>query len=158
MSAALIAGGGQERGRRGGTPDLAAIAGFAAALKAAREVVGVSEMRDRAEAAAVKCGAIVCGGGERLPNTTCVALPGVRADTQVIAPRSCRHRGECWRCLQFGGRVARSHVLDAMGLEALAGCAIRVSLPWNVSTADVEAFTDAYVGMAARLSGRARAA
>ena len=97
------------------------------------------------------------GRGERLPNTTCIALPGVRADTQVIALDLAGIAVSAGAACS-SGKVARSHVLDAMGLEALAGCAIRVSLPWNVSTADVEAFADAYVGMAARLSGRARAA
>ena len=49
------------------------------------------------------------------------------------------------------GKVARSHVLAAMGLGALAGEAIRVSLPWNATAADVEAFAAAYQRMAARL-------
>ena len=49
------------------------------------------------------------------------------------------------------GKVASSHVLAAMGLGALAGEAIRVSLPWNVTQADVEAFAVVYPRMAARL-------
>jgi cysteine desulfurase len=51
--------------------------------------------------------------------------------------------------------VARSHVLDAMGLGQFAGEAIRVSLPWNASEADIAAFIAAYQGMAARLSRHA---
>ena len=82
----LIAGGGQERGRRGGTPALAAIAGFAAAAAAAGSPADLAGLRDWAERASVDCGAVVCGGAApRLPNTTCLALPGVRADAQVIA-------------------------------------------------------------------------
>ena len=53
------------------------------------------------------------------------------------------------------GKVARSHVLDAMGLGELAGQAIRVSLPWNVARADIDAFAQAYAAMVARLARRA---
>jgi cysteine desulfurase len=52
------------------------------------------------------------------------------------------------------GKVARSHVLEAMGLGALAGEAIRVSLPWNATEADVAGFARAYRAMAGRLAGR----
>ena len=84
--APLIGGGGQERGRRGGTPALPAIAGFAAAASAAQPSPDVADLRDSIERAAIAQGAVVCGGGaERLPNTTCLILPGVRGDTQVIA-------------------------------------------------------------------------
>jgi cysteine desulfurase len=144
--APLIAGGGQERGRRGGTPPVAVIAGFAAAASAA-----VSGAGDAAEQAAVTCGATVCGGGaERLANTTCLALPGVRADAQVIALDldgvSVSAGAAC-----SSGKVQSSHVLAAMGLGTLAGQAIRVSLPWNVTAADIDAFAAAYARMAARL-------
>ena len=53
------------------------------------------------------------------------------------------------------GKFARSHVLEAMGLGALAGEAIRVSLPWNVSPEDAKAFITAYQAMATRLARRA---
>ena len=52
------------------------------------------------------------------------------------------------------GKVARSHVLDAMGLEAAAGQTIRVSLAWNTTQADIAAFADAYRAVAARLLRR----
>lgn len=152
--APLIAGGGQERGRRGGTPALAAIAGFSAAAGAAYDGDAIGALRDAAEAAAVRSGAVVCGGGERLPNTTCVALPGVRADTQVIALDLAGVAVSAGAACS-SGKVARSHVLDAMGLGELAGQAIRVSLPWNATGADVAAFADAYAAMAARLARRA---
>jgi cysteine desulfurase len=147
----LIAGGGQERGRRGGTPPVATIAGFAAAARAASMASGLSALRDEAERLAVTSGAIVCGGGvPRLSNTTCLALPGVRADAQVIsldldgvavsAGAACS-----------SGKVAASHVLEAMGFGTLAGEAIRVSLPWNATRSDVVAFGAAYQRMAQRL-------
>jgi cysteine desulfurase len=49
------------------------------------------------------------------------------------------------------GKVSASHVLAAMGLGALAGQAIRVSLPWNARESDVAAFAAAYLRMADRL-------
>jgi cysteine desulfurase len=94
------------------------------------------------------------GGGPRLPNTTCLALPGVKAETQVIALDLAGIAVSAGAACS-SGKVARSHVLDAMGAGELAGQAIRVSLPWNASEADISAFTDAYRSMAARLSRRA---
>jgi cysteine desulfurase len=149
--APLIAGGGQERGRRGGTPPLSAIAGFAAAAAVARDVSHLAPLRDAIEAVAMACGAVVCGGGApRLTNTTCLALPGVRADAQVIAldldGLAVSAGAAC-----SSGKVTTSHVLAAMGLGPLAGQAIRVSLPWNATTAHVDAFAAAYPRMADRL-------
>jgi len=149
--APLIRGGGQERGRRGGTPPLTAIAGFAAAALACGDSAPLAALRDAAERAAVACGARVIGAdAPRLPNTTCLALPGARADTQVIALDldgiAVSAGAAC-----SSGKVAASHVLQAMGLGALAGQAIRVSLPWNATQADVDAFAASYARMADRL-------
>ncbi len=144
----LVAGGGQERGRRGGTPALPAIAGFAAAASA--PIPDVAGLRDAAEAAAVGCGAVVLGGTHRLPNTACLALPGVRADTQVIALDLAGVQVSAGAACS-SGKVGVSHVLQAMGCGELAGHAIRVSLPWNAAEADVAAFIQAYADMAARL-------
>jgi cysteine desulfurase len=147
--APLIAGGGQERGRRGGTPSVPAIAGFAAA--AAASPPGLAPLRDVAEAAAIAAGATVCGASApRLDNTTCLALPGVRADAQVIALDldgiAVSAGAAC-----SSGKVSASHVLTAMGLGPLSGQAIRVSLPWNTAQADIGAFAAAYARMADRL-------
>jgi cysteine desulfurase len=149
--APLIAGGGQERGRRGGTQALGAIVGFAAACEQPSDQGRLAALRDRAEAAAVHHGAIVCGGGgPRLANTTSLALPGVRADAQVIALDldgiAVSAGAAC-----SSGKVQSSHVLAAMGLGALAGQAIRVSLPWNVSDDAIDAFEAAYARMADRM-------
>jgi cysteine desulfurase len=153
FAAALIAGGGQERGRRGGTPAVALIAGFAGAAAAGADddLARVAGLRDAAETAAVQAGAVVCGDpARRLPNTTCLALPGVKADAQVIAfdleGIAVSAGAAC-----SSGKVATSHVLQAMSLGALAGQAIRVSLPWNVAQADIDAFAEAYPRVAARL-------
>lgn len=146
----LLAGGGQERGRRGGTPALPAIAGFAAAAAAGAPAPDLAALRDMAEAAASACGAIVLGGADRLPNTSCLALPGVRADTQVIAMDLAGVQVSAGAACS-SGKVAASHVLQAMGCGELAAQAIRVSLPWNAAEADVADFARAYAGMAARL-------
>jgi cysteine desulfurase len=147
----LIAGGGQERGWRGGTPALPAIAGFAAAVEAAEGGERLAPLRDAIEQTAVGQGAIVCGAGaRRLANTTCLALPGVRADAQVIALDLGGFAVSAGAACS-SGKVTASHVLQAMGLGALAGEAIRVSLPWNAPADCVEAFAAAYARMAARL-------
>jgi cysteine desulfurase len=147
----LIAGGGQERGWRGGTPALPAIAGLGAAC--AVPSCDLTFLRDALEAEAP--GAIVIGGGaRRLGNTTCLALPGVAAQTQVMALDLAGIAVSAGAACS-SGKIARSHVLDAMGLGALAGEAIRVSLPWNASMADVTAFGVAWRAMAQRLSRNA---
>ena len=147
----LISGGGQERGRRGGTPAVAIIAGFAAAADVARDAAALAPLRDAAEQAAAAHGAIIVGANApRLPNTTNLALPGVRADCQVIAldlAGVCVSAGAACAA----GKVSSSHVLAAMGLGELAGEAIRVSFPWNAKPSDVDAFAAAYAHMAASL-------
>jgi cysteine desulfurase len=146
---ALIAGGGQERGRRGGTPALPAIAGFAAAIAATGEAARLAPLRDRLEHAACAAGAIVCGTGPRLPNTSCLVLPGIPAHVQVItldlAGIAVSAGAAC-----SSGRITESRVLIAMGLAELATSAIRVSLPWNATEADVDAFGEAYRAMATK--------
>ncbi len=150
--APLIAGGGQERGRRGGTPPLPAIAGFAAAARVADSTATLAGLRDAAERGAAERGAVSLGAAvPRLPNTCCLALPGVRADTQVIALDLAGVQVSAGAACS-SGKVARSHVLDAMGAGTLAGEAIRVSLPWCAVPADVDAFLLAYRAMVARLS------
>ncbi len=148
--APLIAGGGQERGWRGGTPALPAIAGLGAAIACPQ--ANLSALRDRLEQAAIDAGGVVLGAGAaRLGNTACLALPGVAAQTQVmtldLAGIEVSAGAAC-----ASGKVARSHVLDAMGAGGLAGQAIRVSLPWNVTAADIDLFIAAYQTMARRLS------
>ena len=147
----LIRGGGQERGWRGGTPPLPAIAGFAAAAEAVGEAARLGPLRDAIERAAIAAGAAVCGSAApRLANTTCLALPGVRADAQVIALDLAGIAVSAGAACS-SGKVTASHVLAAMGLGALAGQAIRVSLPWNATEADSAAFADAYPRMASQL-------
>ena len=151
----LIAGGGQERGRRGGTPALAAIVGFAAAAIADYDTAAVAALRDVGETAALGCGAVVCGDRQRAsPTPPAWRFPACAPTTQVIALDLAGVAVSAGAACS-SGKVARSHVLDAMGLGELAGQAIRVSLPWNVTRADLDAFAHAYAAMVARLARRA---
>jgi len=138
--AAALPGGGQERGRRGGTPALPAIAAMAAACLDGPDLL---PLRQAIEDLVVRHGAVVLGGPDRLNNTVCAALPGVAAESQVIAldlSGICVSAGAACS----SGKVQRSHVLDAMGAGQLSGQAIRISLPWNASWSDVDAFAEAY--------------
>lgn len=147
---ALIKGGGQELGRRGGTPALPAIAGLAAALGAAYPTAQITAWRDEIEAFCMGHGAVVVGkDAPRLPNTSCLILPMVRAETQLIA------LDMAGICVSAGsacssGKVNASHVLLAMGVGEQAGQAIRVSLPWSTQHEDIHKFKLAYAAMAAR--------
>jgi cysteine desulfurase len=133
--APLIAGGGQERGRRGGTEALPAIAGLGAAAEAA----------DPAAAARP--------AAPRLPNTSCVILPGALAETQVIALDLAGMRVSAGSACS-SGKVVRSPVLAAMGLGQAAGEAIRVSLPWNAPSDAAVRFVGAHAAMRERLALR----
>ena len=153
----LQVGGGQERGRRGGTSALPAIAAFAAAAHAAmpQDAARLAPLRDAIELAAVAAGARAIGhGAPRLPNTSCLALPGVRSESQVIALDLAGLAVSAGAACS-SGKVARSHVLDAMGVGTLAGEAIRVSLPWNAEPGHVTAFAEAYLAMAQRMGRKA---
>jgi cysteine desulfurase len=155
----LFAGGGQERGRRAGTENLPGIAGFGAAAAAARRDLEngssarVTALRDRLEAQLRRAApqAVIHGSGaNRLPNTSCIGLPGVAAETQVmaldLAGVAVSSGAAC-----SSGKVRTSHVLGAMGVAPdAAGCAIRVSLGWNSSEDDVDRFLAAWCGLAAR--------
>jgi len=128
--APLLTGGGQERGRRGGTEALPAIAGMGAAAAAARPEAAtrLAALRDAIEAGS---GLAVAGqGAPRLPNTTSLIFPGLPAETLVIALDLEGMRVSAGSACS-SGKVARSHVLAAMGLGEAAGHAIRVSLPWD---------------------------
>jgi len=139
----LIKGGGQELGRRGGTPPLPAIAGMAAAFNVGYDP-NIVVYRDAIAAFCKQRGAIVVGeDAPRLPNTLCLALPGIRAETQLIALDMAGIAVSAGSACS-SGKMAQSHVLLAMGLGERAGQAIRISLPWNVEPGAVAGFTAAY--------------
>ena len=157
----LVRGGGQERGLRAGTENIAGIAAFGAAAAAALagrdgEAAHISRLRNRLETGllAATPDATVFGRDivERLPNTTLFALPGVKAETAVIAfdleGVAVSSGAAC-----SSGKVQPSHVLAAMGVSgALQRGAVRVSLGWNTTEADVEKFLGAWTKLASALS------
>lgn len=148
-------GGGQERGRRGGTENLPGISGFGAAAKVA--VAGLAaqqSLRDAAAARLQAAGAIVVGEtAPRLPNTLCIATPGWTSDLQVmgldLAGVMISAGSAC-----SSGKVKASPVLAAMGLDDLAACAIRVSGGWNTTEQDWNRFADAWLEAHARHAAR----
>ena len=142
---AIQLGGGQEKGRRSGTENKIGIAGFGAAAKASLTTLGdwqrVSALRDRFEEALQGLEGrtrIFSSGVARLPNTTCVSIHGVRAETQVIsldlAGIAVSAGSAC-----SSGKIRRSHVLDAMDPGSSdAGTAIRISIGWDTTEQDIE--------------------
>jgi cysteine desulfurase len=144
----LLRGGGQERGYRAGTENVAAIVGFGVAAEIAQrmlaaERVRVAALRDEAEAhlRRIAPDAVVFGAAaERLPNTLAFAVPGLKAETALIAfdleGVALSSGSAC-----SSGKVGPSHVLAAMGVErSLAQGALRVSFGWNSTREDVLRF------------------
>jgi cysteine desulfurase len=155
----LTPGGGQERGRRGGTEPLPAIAGFAAAAQAATEAAAtrLAPIRDAIEAAIATIAPetrFPGQGAPRLPNTTTILLPGIPAETQIIALDLAGVRVSAGSACS-SGKVAASHVLTAMGFGNDSACAIRVSLPWNTPEDAADRFVTAWAAMRDRATRRA---
>src|SRR5437660_5459920 len=154
----LIRGGGQERGRRAGSENLPGIAGFAEAATAAAERIAdyhqVRQLRGKLEAAVAEIApeAVVIGANvPRLPNTTALALPGVSAETQVIALDLDGVMVSAGAACS-SGKVGPSHVLAAMGGgPEITGSTIRVSLGWTTTEAEIEHFLMAWTALYRRL-------
>ena len=166
--ASLLRGGGQERGRRAGTENVPGIAGFAAAAKAAvEEIAAYDRVRVlraslEAEIAVAAPEAVIYGTGVmRLPNTSAIAMPGVAAETQVIALDLDGVMVSAGAACS-SGKVGPSHVLAAMAVDAaLAASTIRVSLGGSSSETDIAHFLHAWTALRRRHRGfseRARAA
>ena len=161
FSEPLVRGGGQERGLRAGTENVAGIAAFGAAAAAAAagrdgEAAHMRSLRDRLEVglSAVTPEATIFGRdtAPRLPNTTLFGLPGIKAETAVIAfdleDVAVSSGAAC-----SSGKVQPSHVLAAMGVSGpLQRGAVRASLGWNSTEADVEKFLSAWRKLATALS------
>lgn len=163
--APLIHGGKQERRRRGGTPSVAAIAGFGAAAEAAsthqRDESGrVLRMRARIETRLRELFPEVRFHGQaasRLPNTVNFAIPGVPGDLLAIALDMAGFAVSTGSACASGA-VEPSHVLLAMGYdEAEAAGAVRVSLGWDSRPEDAERFLDALPGVVERVRDGVRA-
>ena len=151
----VLFGGGQERSLRSGTENLSGIAGFGAATEAAirdlPKLQALATHRDAMEAKLIAEADITVFGktAERLAQTSNFAIPGFRAETQVMAMDlggiAASSGSAC-----SSGKVKRSLVLGAMGAsDDLAESAIRVSFGWESQPSDFEATADAWL-LAAR--------
>ena len=147
----MLVGGGQERGTRAGTENGPGIVGFGAAVREALAVLPdeaqrLAALRDACEAELIRQApnAVIFGAGvERLPNTLCFAIPGLKAETALMAfdlnGVALSSGSAC-----SSGKVKRSHVLTAMGVpDELALCALRLSLGWSSTEKDVIQFGSA---------------
>ncbi|MCO5092997.1 cysteine desulfurase family protein [Bosea sp. (in: a-proteobacteria)] len=155
-------GGGQERGWRAGTENLPGIIGFGAAAESvcqalASEADRVSALRDRLETGVLALApeTVVFGrGAPRLPNTSAFATPGFKAETVLIkldlAGVALSSGSAC-----SSGKVRRSHVLDAMGVDpAMSAGALRASLGWTTCEVDIDLFLAAYARLMAAHTDR----
>ena len=147
----LLRGGGQELGRRAGTENVAGIAGFGAAAKAAMSALQgdasrLEELRNRLEQGLRQTSGIIVFSADerRLPNTTLFTIPGLKAETAVIgfdlAGIAVSSGSAC-----SSGKVQPSHVLEAMGFSPeIAQGAVRLSLGWSTSGADIDRCLEAW--------------
>lgn len=161
----LIRGGGQEARARAGTENTAAIACFGKAAELAQAGLGnmaeVARLRDRLEdeISRIAPGAkFIAHDAARLPNTSAVAIPGAAAETLVIAfdlaGIAISAGAAC-----TSGKVGRSRILEAMGLDdSLTGATIRVSLGWNSNDTHIDNFIEAAREILSGQPGTIRAA
>jgi len=158
----LLRGGGQELGRRAGTENVAGIAAFGAAVRVSMaalqgDAARLQALRERLEKGLQQTpGMIVFSEGTpRLPNTTLFTVPGLKAETAVIGfdlgGIAVSSGSAC-----SSGKVQPSHVLAAMGFSReLAQGAVRLSLGWSTSEADIDLALQAWRKLAdALLKGR----
>jgi cysteine desulfurase len=155
-----MSGGGQERGLRAGTENVAAIAGFGAACEVARteswrwmRLSGLQAFLE-SDLADLFPEIVVHGAkAPRLPNTSLIGLPGLSAETQVIALDMAGFSVSAGAACS-SGKVRASHVLTAMGRsKADAATAIRISLGWDTHADAIRDLQRAYSRMAGRTFG-----
>jgi cysteine desulfurase len=159
-------GGGQERGRRAGTENVAGIAGFGAAAEAARKnLEGLGDLpsmanqgtwRDALAERLKAAGAVVLGeGAQRLPQTLCLAAEGFASQIQVmnldLAGVMVSAGSAC-----SSGKVKASRVVEAMGRSDLAPFALRVSGGWASTEQDWISCGDAWLAAYSRIGARRR--
>jgi cysteine desulfurase len=154
----LIKGGGQERRKRAGTENVAGIVGFGVAAELALKDLAYAEatlkLRDEVEQGvlAIAPDAVVLSARvPRLLNTSCIAVPGAKAETLVIgldlAGVAVSSGSAC-----SSGKVEASHVLSAMAVAPqLAQGAIRVSLGFGTTNTDIKSFLRAFGELIKRL-------
>lgn len=158
----LMRGGGQELGLRAGTEPLSAIAGFGAAARACLDddLASWRSRRDRLEtnvASATPSAVVVARDAERLANTSAIAMPGVGAETLVMAFDLAGVAVSAGSACS-SGKVGPSHVLTAMDRDDIAASTVRVSHGWATTDSDIDVFLAAWTDIARRLGGGQHAA
>jgi cysteine desulfurase len=157
----MLRGGGQELGWRAGTENVAGIAGFAAAVAAIYDSEwqgACANLRNRLEMMLPENARVISGNVPRVGNTSVLWMPGVAAATQVMmfdlegfavsAGSACS-----------SGKVKPSHVLTAMGCDAaVAAESVRVSIGWETTADEVEAFAACWLKLEARKASQRVAA
>ncbi|MGE8103851.1 cysteine desulfurase family protein [Allorhizobium sp. NPDC080224] len=164
MPEPLVRGGGQEKGHRAGTENLAAVAGFgAAASRMSKDLVernaAIAALRDRAEAGMLAAApeTVIYGRSEaRVGNTSFFHLPGLKAETGQIAfdleGVALSAGAAC-----SSGKVGASHVLTAMGEDAATG-ALRLSIGPTTTETHIDRFVATFEKIAARRKPAGQAA
>jgi cysteine desulfurase len=155
--APIVRGGGQEHGSRSGTENLPGIAGFGAAadlaaseVESAGSLAALRDMLEQSLLDEIPGVRIVGAGVDRLANTSCIALPAISAETQIMALDLAGFAVSAGSACS-SGKVKASHVLAAMGLgDDIAACAIRVSLGHGNYAAEIKDFVAAYREFAER--------
>ncbi len=160
----MMHGGGQQSGLRPGTENLPAMVAMEAALKEANPqayAAQVQPLRDSLEAALLEVAPdMVIAGKEaaRLPNTSCLTMPGMAAEAQLIAFDLAGFAVSSGSACS-SGTVRPSHVLLAMGYdEAVTQHAIRVSLHEGTTKEEIEAFVQAWCELHQRSATKKKAA
>ncbi|MFU8776783.1 MAG: cysteine desulfurase family protein [Roseovarius sp.] len=161
--AAQIRGGGQELGRRAGTENVIGIAGFGAAAEAAGHDLAeghwghVEKLRNILENTIAEFSnetIFVGKAAPRLPNTSCFLTPGWKGETQVMAMDLAGFAISAGSACS-SGKVKASRVLRTMGFdEAMAGCAIRVSLGPQTTEDDILRFAECWLKRLQKHRGR----
>ena len=151
----ISVGGGQERGQRAGTENIIGIGGFGAVCETINCSLKLSEsllaMRDNIEKKLIKIAPDIAIYGKespRLTNTSCIGLPGIKNEVQVmaldLAGVAVSSGSAC-----SSGKIKPSHVLVAMGANSeSAECAIRVSLGWDTSSFDCDSLIKSWEALA----------
>ncbi|MDZ5697043.1 cysteine desulfurase family protein [Chelativorans sp. M5D2P16] len=163
MPAALVTGGGQEKGHRAGTENVAAIAGFGAAAREAATALDKTApmrlMRGRIEVAirqVLPDAVIHAEAAPRLPNTVFFTIPGMKAETAQIAFDLAGIALSAGSACS-SGKVGPSHVLQAMGFDDALG-ALRVSIGPQTQEKEIDAFTAALESIIRRRKSASAAA
>ena len=160
---AQLVGGGQESQRRAGTENIAAAVGFAEACveikKNENEIDRMLHLRNRfEELLRNQISNVEIFGHEspRLVNTSCLRLPGMSSETQVIALDLAGIAASAGAACS-SGRVTSSHVLTAMGISpSAANESIRVSLGWATTENEIEHAADAWLELYYQTQNRPR--